>query len=246
MRKKISISLATAFLMISGSAYADGNITGTVFNKTTSEPLDFATVVLVKAETGALLPIGTTTDENGVFIIPNAPSGKYIVRVSMIGNVTQEREITIGNSEINLGKIELAEDTKLLQEVVVTGQKSQLSVNAERRIFNVSSNIAATGASADELLAARIEEALVDGLEGRDDKAQHEQDRGRTQEGEHRHGVAETASDAAEDEEDNEQNREEHGDAGRGGPQFGDALEDVLPDHVASASSVLLSGEQVV
>ena len=50
--------------MISGSAYADGNITGTVFNKTTSEPLDFATVVLVKAETGAPLPIGTTNDEN--------------------------------------------------------------------------------------------------------------------------------------------------------------------------------------
>ena len=42
----------------------------------------------------------------------------------------------------------------MLQEVVVTGQKSQLSVNTERRIFNVSSNIAATGASADELLAA--------------------------------------------------------------------------------------------
>lgn len=57
MRKKISISLATAFLMISGSAYADGNITGTVFNKTTSEPLDFATVVLVNSKTGAPLPI---------------------------------------------------------------------------------------------------------------------------------------------------------------------------------------------
>lgn len=154
MSKKLSISLATAFLMISESAYADGNITGTVFNKTTSEPLDFATVVLVNSETGASLPIGTTTDENGVFIIPNAPSGKYIVRVSMIGNVTQEREITIGDSEINLGKIELAEDTKLLQEVVITGQKSQLTVNAERRVFNVSSNIATTGASADELLAA--------------------------------------------------------------------------------------------
>ena len=154
MSKKLSISLATAFLMISGSVYADGNITGTVFNKPTSEPLDFATVVLVNPETGAPLPIGTTTDENGAFIIPNAPSGKYIVRVSMIGNVTQEREITIGDSEINLGKIELAEDTKLLQEVVITGQKSQLTVNAERRVFNVSSNIAATGASADELLAA--------------------------------------------------------------------------------------------
>ena len=74
------------------SAWRIATITGTVFNKTTSEPLDFATVVLVKPETGAPLPIGITTDENGVFIIPNAPSGKYIVRVSMIGNVTQERE----------------------------------------------------------------------------------------------------------------------------------------------------------
>lgn len=53
MSKKLSISLATAFLMISGGAYADGNITGTVFNKTTSEPLDFATVVMVNPETGA-------------------------------------------------------------------------------------------------------------------------------------------------------------------------------------------------
>ena len=108
MSKKLSISLATAFLMISGSVYADGNITGTVFNKPTSEPLDFATVVLVNPETGAPLPIGTTTDENGMFIIHNAPSGKNIVRVSTIGSVTQEREIIIGDSEINLGKIELA------------------------------------------------------------------------------------------------------------------------------------------
>lgn len=154
MKAKLPISLV-ASLLIAGSAYADGNITGTVFNKSTAEPLDFATVVLVNPETGTPLPIGTMTDENGAFIITNAPSGKYIIRVSMIGNVSQEREIVVADSEINLGKIELAEDAKLLQEVVVTGQKSQMSVNAERRVFNVSSNIAATGASADELPCRR-------------------------------------------------------------------------------------------
>lgn len=153
MKAKLPIALA-ASLLIAGSAYADGNITGTVFNKNTSEPLDFATVVLINPETGTPLQIGTMTDENGSFTITNAPEGKYIIRVSMIGNIPQEREITIANSEINLGRIELAEDSKLLQEVVVTGQKSQMSVNSERRVFNVSSNIAATGASADELLAA--------------------------------------------------------------------------------------------
>lgn len=153
MKAKLSIALA-ASLLVAGSAYADCNITGEVFNKSSSEPLDFATVVLINPETGKPLQFGTMTDENGAFSITNVPEGKYIIRVSMIGNIPQEREININNTEINLGRIELAEDSKLLQEVVVTGQKSQMSVNSERRVFNVSSNIAATGASADELLAA--------------------------------------------------------------------------------------------
>lgn len=152
MKGKFLIS--AALVLMAECVYAEGKITGTVFNKNTSEPLDYATVALVSPETGEQLSIGTTTDESGVFVIANAPKGKYIVRVSMIGNVAQEREVTIADSEINLGKIELIEDSKLLQEVVVTGQKSQVTVNAERRVFNVSSNISSTGASANELLAA--------------------------------------------------------------------------------------------
>lgn len=153
MNAKSLIILATC-LLEGGIAHADGNIIGTVFNKNTSEPLDFATVVLEDTKTDKNLPIGTTTDENGKFIIPNVPSGKYIIRFSMIGNIPHEREVVVADDEVNLDKIELAEDAKLLQEVIVTGQKSQISINSERRIFNVSSNITATGASADELLAA--------------------------------------------------------------------------------------------
>lgn len=153
MKAKLSITLA-ASLFFSGSVFADGNITGSVFNRNTSEPLDYATVVLVNPETGVPLLIGTTTDENGSFVISNAPSGKYIIRISMVGSITQEREITVTDSEVNIGKIELAEDSKLLQEVVVTGQKSQMSVKTDRKVFNVSSNITTIGASAEELLAA--------------------------------------------------------------------------------------------
>lgn len=153
MKAKLSVILATS-LLIAGRAYADGNITGKVFDKSTSEPLDFATVVLVNPEDGKSLPYGTLTDENGVFVISNAPAGKYIVRVSMMGSISQEREVTIKESGVDLGKITLAEDAKLLKEVVVTAQRNQMSVTSERRVFSVSSNIAASGASADELLAA--------------------------------------------------------------------------------------------
>ena len=81
MKAKLSITLA-ASLFFSGSVFADGNITGSVFNRNTSEPLDYATGVLVNPETGAPLLIGTTTDENGSFVISNAPSGKYIGTVA--------------------------------------------------------------------------------------------------------------------------------------------------------------------
>lgn len=153
MRTRLSVVLATSFLIAAG-AYADGDISGTVLDKATSGPLDFATVVLLNPETGAPLPGGTVTDDKGRFIIPDAPAGKYILRISLMGSVPQEREVTVGDFDVDFGRIELAEDARLLQEVVVTGQKSQMSVSAERRVFNVSSNIAASGASADELLAS--------------------------------------------------------------------------------------------
>lgn len=77
MNTKLPLSLV-AFLLIAGSAYADGNITGTVYDKRTSAPLDFATVVLVNPETGVSLTIGAMTDGNGMFVIPNAPSGNTL------------------------------------------------------------------------------------------------------------------------------------------------------------------------
>lgn len=140
--------------MIAGNLYADGNIRGTVFSKNSSKPLDFVSVVLVDPETGRPLQTGAMTDENGAFLIRQVPAGKYIIRFSNIGSITQEREILIADAEVNVGRIDLADDIKLLQEVVVTGERNQMSVNSERRVFNVSSNISSSGASADELLAA--------------------------------------------------------------------------------------------
>ncbi len=153
MKLKLSLSIA-ASLLFAANAYADGDVTGAVFEKGTSEPLDYATVVLLDAATGTPLRAGTMIGENGRFVISAAPSGRYIVRVSMTGSVPQEREITVVDSEIDLGRIELAEDAQLLEEVVVTGQRGQIAVSPERRVFNVSSNITSAGASADELLAA--------------------------------------------------------------------------------------------
>ena len=65
-------------------AYAVGDVTGKVINKETGEPLDFATVQLLNANTKKPLPIGTNTDEEGQFTLKNIKDGNYIVRISNI------------------------------------------------------------------------------------------------------------------------------------------------------------------
>lgn len=82
MIAKLTIALA-ASLLIAGSAHANGHITGTVFSKNTSEPLDYATVVLIDPETGSPLQIGATTDETGLFTIHNVPESKHLLHINI-------------------------------------------------------------------------------------------------------------------------------------------------------------------
>lgn len=134
------------------TAFANGNITGKVFNKQTGEPMDFVNIQLINAKTGKPLPIGTNTDENGVFSLKGVADGKYIVRISDLGSVPQEREAIVAGSNIDLGTIKLAEDSKMLQEVTVEGIRSQMRFELDRKVFSVDANIAAAGQSVSELL----------------------------------------------------------------------------------------------
>lgn len=133
-------------------ALADGTITGSVVNKQTGEPIDFATIQLIDAKTKKPLPIGTNADENGNFILPDIKDGEYLVRVTNIGSVDQERPATIKGGDVSVGVIKLAEDTKMLEEVVVEGIRSQMRFELDKKVFQVDANVVAAGASASELL----------------------------------------------------------------------------------------------
>lgn len=133
-------------------ALASGDITGRVFNKETGEPMDFVNIQLFNAKTGKPLPIGTSTDESGAFILKGVQDGKYLVKITNIGSVDQEREANVVGGNINLGDIKLADDAKLLQEVVVEGIRSQMRFELDKKVFSVDANIAAAGQSASELL----------------------------------------------------------------------------------------------
>ena len=143
--------LASGMLCVAAIAFADGNITGKVISKDTGEPVDFATVQLLTSA-GKPLTIGTNTDENGVFTLPKVKSGSYIVKISNVGSIEQERAVKVGSENINVGTISLADDSKLLQEVVVEGIRSQMRFELDKKVFSVDASIASAGQSASELL----------------------------------------------------------------------------------------------
>ncbi len=143
--------LASGMLAICSAAFADGNIKGKIVNKDSGEAMDFVTVQLLDSK-GKPLPVGVNTNELGEFIIPAVKDGDYIIRVSNVGSIDQERNVKVAGEDVNLGIVRLADDTKLLQEVVVEGIRSQMRFELDKKVFSVDASIASAGQSASELL----------------------------------------------------------------------------------------------
>lgn len=148
--KKYLISVAALFSVVT-MASAKGNVKGSVVHKETGEPIEFANVQLLDSN-GKPLALGTQADLEGNFEVVDVPDGNYIVKFSNLGSIPQERVISVKNGDVVVGTIHLAEDSKVLKEVVVTGVASQMKFELDRKVFSVDANIASSGASASELL----------------------------------------------------------------------------------------------
>lgn len=149
---KLKWVVVAAFMAAADSVGAKGTISGNVVNKSTGEPMDFVTIQLLNGASGKPLAIGTQTDEEGNFILPDVKDGEYIIRISNIGSINQERPVTVKGGNVAVGTIHLADDSKLLQEVVVEGVRSQMKFELDKKVFTVDADIASSGLSASEVL----------------------------------------------------------------------------------------------
>ncbi|MEM6719914.1 MAG: TonB-dependent receptor [Bacteroidota bacterium] len=153
MKLTLKICLyTTVFLLMNGFAIAQKTeITGTLIEKETSQPVPYATVVLKDATTKENIT-GVITDERGKFTITTTSTNFY-VEISFMGFATKTiTEFNPTNQTINLGTIMLEPDSKALDEVVITGEASKTVFKLDKRVFNVGKDISSTGVSALEVL----------------------------------------------------------------------------------------------
>lgn len=135
-------------------AVGKGVVKGKVTDAGTGNAMEFVNVGVRKA--GSPTPLtGTITDQTGRFQIGNLAKGNYVLVVSFIGYTSLEKEfaITDQKSEVNFQTLALKEDSRMLSEVKVTGQRSQMKFEIDKKVFNVDQNISSTGGSASDVLS---------------------------------------------------------------------------------------------
>ena len=139
--------------MFVAAAMAQGAVKGKVLDKQTSEALQLVTIRVSQANTGKLVK-GLVTDMEGNFTLGKLPYGNYTLDVSFVGYKTVKKHFTVSAEKktAHFPLIYLAEDHQTLKEVQVTGQRSQMKLEVDRKSFTVDQVLAAQGGSASDLL----------------------------------------------------------------------------------------------
>ena len=109
----VAILFCISFLFASG-----GKITGHITNIETGEPLPGVNVVVEE------ILLGAASDQNGIFVILNVPTGYYTLSASYIGYskyVVQELRVSLGQTTV--------QDFQLTQEII---EGEEIIVLAER------------------------------------------------------------------------------------------------------------------
>lgn len=113
--------LRVVFLMllcsgIQASGQSARTIRGNVVDNVLSEPVAFATVVVLNADPA----LGATTDSSGNFTIASVPVGRYDIRVSCAGyEPVIIREVMVGSIKENHLAVRLKQRMAQLHEIVV-------------------------------------------------------------------------------------------------------------------------------
>ena len=126
------------------------NITGTVIDKDTKQPLEYATLVLQSIGNPERIT-GGITDLNGKFNIETNP-GQYKVRVEYISYKTYELADQTFQKSTDLGIIELSIDVEQLEAVEVVGERTTVELRLDKKVYNVGKDLTVKGGSVTDVL----------------------------------------------------------------------------------------------
>jgi ferric enterobactin receptor len=139
--------------------------TGRVYGKlvdANGRGIDFASVLILKKyidsathKEKTTLIKGVNSESNGDFSFDEVPLNVPIrLTAAEIGYVQVQMDIMLSprSMQQDLGNIKMSADTKQLKEATITATKSYMSVDAEKKVFNVAKDVVSAGGNGLDVL----------------------------------------------------------------------------------------------
>lgn len=138
---------------IGGGSTLTGTISGQIIDSLTKQPLDYATVGIMRR--GGKTPItGVVTDPKGFFKLEGIKPGDYTISIGFVGYLNKKVDVSTTPSKLdkNTGGIVLSSASKALNEVTVSGQKALIENHIDKLVYNAEKDLTAAGGSASDVL----------------------------------------------------------------------------------------------
>lgn len=153
----ILLSLLTSIINYSQNNYSQQRpqvakikIKGTVIEKVSKQPLEYATITFVNPKFPKGIS-GGITNSKGEFDVDINP-GIYDITVEFISfkpNLISQRKL---QESTNLGQIALEEDATQLNEVEVRAEKSSVEIKLDKKVYNVGQDMMVKGGTVSDVL----------------------------------------------------------------------------------------------
>ncbi|PKP15206.1 MAG: TonB-dependent receptor, partial [Bacteroidetes bacterium HGW-Bacteroidetes-23] len=154
--KNFKAVLILLFLSISTLTFAQRpeakkiKVSGKVIEKSSSQPLEYATIVFQSVRNPEIVT-GGITNEKGEFDI-EINAGNYDVRVEFISFKTVEFKARNLQANTNLGTISLTDDSTMLEGVELRAEASTVEIKLDKRVYNVGQDMMVKGGTVSDVL----------------------------------------------------------------------------------------------
>jgi outer membrane receptor protein involved in Fe transport len=153
MLRTILLFIASTLLLFSNTATAQSKagIKGKVI-QANGESVPFVNIALYGLPDSNLIG-GAASDLDGNFQLTAAP-GTYYLLVTFLGFedlILNPLSIEKGAIK-DLGKLTMTEQSQMLEEFVVEGERSQMELKLDKRVFNVGKDLSNAGSNASDIL----------------------------------------------------------------------------------------------
>ncbi len=138
------------YSQLPGGSIQKFKISGIVIDQETQEPLEYSTISIFNPNNPKRLQ-GGITGSDGKFNI-EVFQGTYDINIEYIGFKNFEKKGVVVRSNTDWGKVELSISSTSLEGVEVMGEKTEVEIRLDKRIYNVGKDLTVRGGSVADVL----------------------------------------------------------------------------------------------